>query len=317
MNSSVNQPRDSERTRNGFTIIELLVAITVIAVLIALLLPAVQQARQASRRMQCGNQLRQLGLALHNYHDTFQTLPISIGPWPDGPTPAAQRSGKGWIVSVLPQLDQQPLFSSFQQCFDGNFFSGSGFAQPTCQTLMKTNLPVLHCPSDPSAAGTSLNQSEWVGIPVAVTSYKGVIGDTQIGGTASIFDGTMPDCHMVGGCNGLFWRVDYQTPVHLRDITDGLTSTLMVGEDISSQNWRSAAFWSNSDYASCAAPLNTFFNPPIPFEWQNVISFRSMHAQGANFLIADGSVRFVSENVDHTLYRALSTRAGGEISSPP
>lgn len=315
--------RSYSRTRlfgmkvKGFTLIELLVAITVIAVLVALLLPAVQQARNASRRMQCSNQLRQLGLALHNYHDSFGTFPISIGPWQEGPTPAAQRSGKGWAVSVLPQLDQQPLYGSFQQYFDGNFFSGSGFAQPACQNLMQTNLPVLHCPSDPSAIGTSLNQSEWVGIPVALTSYKGVIGDTQIGGTASIFTGTMPDCHMMGGCNGLFWRVDYQTPVRISDITDGLSATWMIGEDIPSQNWRSAAFWSNADYASCAAPLNNFFMPPIPFEWQNVISFRSLHAQGANFGLADGSVRFVSESIDHPLYRALSTRAGNEIGAPP
>src|SRR5687768_8736072 len=110
----------------GFTLVELLVVIAIIGVLVALLLPAVQMAREAARRMSCGNNLKQMGLAIHNYHDTFHSLPVSLGPWFHGPRPSRQRNGKGWILSALPQLDQQPLFDQFAPSFDGDFFSGSG-----------------------------------------------------------------------------------------------------------------------------------------------------------------------------------------------
>ncbi|NQT16057.1 MAG: DUF1559 domain-containing protein, partial [Planctomycetes bacterium] len=95
--------------RDGMTLVELLVVIAIIGVLVALMLPAVQMAREAARRTHCKNNLKQFGLALHSYHDTFHVLPISIGPWPHGPRFCPERNGKGWIVSILPHLEQQPL----------------------------------------------------------------------------------------------------------------------------------------------------------------------------------------------------------------
>ena len=140
---------------HGFTLIELLVAMAIIGLLIALILPAVQSAREAARRVQCKNHLKQLGLAVHGYHDLFQLLPISISPYADGPHPPPQRNGKGWIVGILPHLEQQTLFDKLAVGFAGDFFSGTGLKKPACRDAIKFSLSVLQCPSDPSVQGTS------------------------------------------------------------------------------------------------------------------------------------------------------------------
>jgi len=274
-------------------------------------------AREAARRARCRNNLKQLGLAVHQYHDIFHTLPISIGPWPHGPRPVWQRNGKGWIVSVLPQLEQQPLYDEFVPFFDGDFFTGYGLKSVACRELVKQQLNVLQCPTDPSVRETSKDQFELWGIEVALTSYKGVIGDTRVAGTASIHSGSLPDCHMHGGCNGLFFRVTYQDPQRLSGVIDGATNTLMIGEDVPSENHHSAAFYANGDWASCHAVLNYFPYPATPDDWPNVMSFRSRHPGGAQFCMADASVHFVQEDIDHGLYRALSTKAGGEAAELP
>ena len=143
---------------------------------------------------------------------------------------------------------------------------------------------------------------------------KGVIGDTEIGGPSpvNLFTGTLPDCHAVGGCNGMFWRVDYREPVSFRDVTDGQSNTLMLGEDVPDQNIRSACFYANGDHATCGVPLNYFPAHPTPDVYQNVVSFRSLHPGGAQFTFADGSTRFISDSINQILYRQLSTRAGSE-----
>ena len=124
--------------------------------------------------------------------------------------------------------------------------------------------------------------------------------------------GTEPDCHHVGGCNGIFFRTNYQGPIRMAQITDGTSGTFMVGEDVPKQNDHSAAYYANGDYASCHAPLNFFPDPPRPKDWWDVMSFRSLHPGGANFCLADGSVHFISETIDYAEYRALSTKDGRE-----
>jgi len=303
--------------RGAFTLIELLVVIAIIGVLVALLLPAIQMAREAARRAQCGNNLKQLGSAVHQYHDVFRTLPVSVGPWPHGPHPTRQRNGKGWIVSVLPQLEQQALYDEFATFFVGDFFTGYGLKSVGCRDLLKRQLKVLQCPSDSSVRRTSKDQFELLGIEAALTSYKGVIGDTRVAGTASMHPGSVPDCHMHGGCNGLFFRVTYQQPQSLSAVIDGTTNTFLIGEDVPNENHHSAAFYANGDWASCHAPLNYFPRPPAPDDWPNVMSFRSHHPGGVEFAMADASVRFIQDSVDHALYRALSTKNGGESVAPP
>ena len=298
----------------AFTVIELLVVIAIIALLIALLLPAVQRAREAARRAQCVNHLKQLGLAIHNYTDVNTYLPINIAPWPFGPAVAPQRSGLGWTLGILPQLDQTPLYESFRPCLNGNFFSGGGLAAPNCLQAMQTVLPVLHCPSDGLSTERMDQLAEWEGFSVATTNYKGVIGDTRIGGDTSIHPGgSMPDCHVVGGCNGLFWRTNGQDPVRFADVTDGLSNTLLLGEDVPFHNNRSAAYYANGGYCSTYVAPNYFPDPPTPAVWPNVLTFRSLHTGGVNFCFADGAVKFISQSVDMALYQSASRRADGPL----
>lgn len=299
--------------RQGFTHVELLVVIAIIGTLVGLLLPAVQMAREAARRMQCANNLKQLGLAVHTYHDAYRTLPISVGPWKQGPRYSRQRNGKGWIVSVLPQLEQPALYAAFQPHFSGDFFSGGGLNSPAAHLVMQTRLPVLTCPSDGSNQTLIDQQYQLLGIPVAGTNYKGVLGDNQISDEMSIHVGTLPRCLEKGGCNGLFFRVTYQEPKRFSSVTDGLSNTLLIGEDVVQHNASSAAYYANGDYCACHGPINYKPNPPAPLDWANVTTFRSNHSGGAQFVIADGSVRFVSESTDQLIYRGLCTRNLGEV----
>jgi len=308
----------STRRRRGFTLVELLVVIAIIGILIGLLLPAVQAVRAAARRMQCSNNLKQIGLAVHNYQTAYNgTFPISISPWGEGSRPTPQRSGKGWIVSVLPHMEQKALYDLFEPGFNGDMFSGGGIQNPVCREALKMLVTTLHCPSDESVLQNSTSQYQFGGIEVALTSYKGVIGDTRMGGSSSVHQGTEPDCHNTIGCNGIFYRNNYQEAVNIEAIRDGTTNTFLVGEDVAKENAHSTAFYSNGDYASCHAPPNFFPEPPTPNSWWNVMSFRSRHSGGVHFAMGDASVRFVTENIDHTIYRAMSTKAGGEIANIP
>jgi len=304
--------RSSRHPPSGFTLVEALVTIAIIGMLIAILLPAVQMVREAARRIQCQNNLKQLGLAVHNHHSIHKKLPISVSPFLEGPCPWPERDGRGWILTLLPFLEQQALHDQFSQVFGGDFLSGAGLRSPVVRRAMQTQLPALQCPSDASVRVLSDSQWQWEGIGVALTSYKGVIGDNRMGGALSMHPGSEPDCISTGDCPGLFYRLTYQKPVRLGQIRDGTSRTLMVGEDVPQHNAHSTAYYANGDYASCHAPLNFFPNPPRPRAWWDVMSFRSRHPGGASFCLADGSVRFLSQSIDYSLYRALSTKAGGE-----
>ena len=186
---------------------------------------------------------------------------------------------------------------------------------PSVRPYMASPVPVLHCPSDGTFVSPSVTQQTWQGIPVTLTNYKGVIGDTRIGGSGSIHGGSEPDCHRIGGCYGMFHRNTYQEPITFGDVPDGLSNTFLIGEDVPSQTEYSVAFFSNGDYASCNGRINFF--PNTPGDWWNVTTFRSHHPGGAQFVLADGSVRFVNQAFEITAYRALSTRNGSEVAQPP
>jgi len=307
------------RPLHGFTLVELLVVIAIIGILIALLLPAVQSAREAARRTQCANNLKNMGLAVHNYEFTHGTLPTSQGydaPHDGTPAPVDQQTGRGWILNTLPFLEQQALYDRFDIA-TGALTAGQGIARPECRDYLKTQLNVLQCPSDSSVQQLSTTQYQLTGIPVALTSYKGVIGDTRMGGGSSIHQGNGADCHTTTNCPGIFWRHTQWKPIYMANIKDGASNTFLIGEDVPEHNNHSAAFYANGDYASCHAPLNYLPNPPTPDAWWNVMSFRSRHPGGGHFCLADGSVRFISEGIDYDLYRGLSTKAGGEAVSVP
>ena len=190
----------------GFTLVELLVVIAIIGILVALLLPAIQAAREAARRSGCTNNLKNLGLAVLNHLDQQKHFPLSDG-WssPDqdeqnvkdatAPPNGHKNSGKGWILSILPQLEEQPLYDQFVAggAFEGQYIAnicripranvglGSKKNNIIVPQLMQTQLAVMHCPSDPNATRLSTDNFQWGGCPVAVTSYKGVMDDTFIG----------------------------------------------------------------------------------------------------------------------------------------
>jgi prepilin-type processing-associated H-X9-DG protein len=154
-----------------------------------------------------------------------------------------------------------------------------------------------------------------------------VLGDTVLWPQSSTHtDGSLPDCHhslnrnpdtgKIEGCNGLFWRQAYWFKLKLKDITDGQSKTFMVGECVVAQDNHSAALFADGDWASCNILLN-FFVPEREGDafWWDARGFRSLHPGGAQFAMADGSVQFISEGIDHKIYRGLSTRNGGEVVS--
>jgi prepilin-type processing-associated H-X9-DG protein len=206
--------------------------------------------------------------------------------------------------------------------------------------LMKTQLNILQCPSDGSAKQLTTLQKQWEGCSVAVTSYKGVLDDTWMNLEFSEFSNDTPpqfqsgnytqpitvggpanrDCHRDTRCNGIFFRQSFRKPVRISQVTDGTSKTLMIGEDVPEFNIQhSAAFFSNGSVCSCNTPLNYAMNQePETFAvnfWFDAQGFRSRHPGGVHFGLADGSVRFLSDDTDSVLYRTSCTRNGGEVVS--
>lgn len=354
---NIQRPISRER---GFTLVELLVVIAIIGVLVALLLPAVQAAREAARRISCSNNLKNLGLAALNFESSSQRLPHSITMWgwqeneqgtnadPSKGVKGGQNggpgyTGQGWIVEVLPYIEQQAVYDQIQaaiEASDGRDFTvqnkgGWGMGHNNLRSIVSQQLPLLTCTSDPSAAPSN-NQWHWrhvSDLEVGTTSYKGVMGDNILwtgeegsagGGnqyTAADGFGSLPDCHAnTRGCNGVLWRMAYFDPVKLRSITDGQSNTFMIGETVVSQDHHSAALFADGDWATCSVPFNLFqpegLDPdPVTDNWFLGRSFRSLHPGGGQFVFADGSVHFVTEGIDHPTYRAFATRNGGETAS--
>jgi len=344
--------RVGSRSGRGFTLVELLVVIAIIGVLVALLLPAVQAAREAARRISCGNNLKNLGLAVLNYHDTRRHFPVNYGgPWQN--EASAPQSAVGWIVEILPQLEQQPLYEQFRQggAYEGRFradlapnrsqqnlgiFSTKdGISVPQ---LMQTTLPVLQCPSDSGSPRIREGQFQWTRTPTAVTNYKGVLGDTFLGETfggiysndasafpsgiyheesATGFQLSENDCHADTRCRGIFFRHTFQRPINMREVIDGTSNTFLIGEDLPDFNLHSTAFYSNGSWSSCNIPPNNLISllpTQLDLEaWWDQQGFRSHHPGGLQFCLVDGSVRFIQEDINNELYRTSCTRNGQEV----
>jgi prepilin-type N-terminal cleavage/methylation domain-containing protein len=286
--------------RRGFTLIELLVVIAIIAVLISLLLPAVQQARAAARRVSCTSNLKQLGLALHNYHDTHGALPPG---YLYKPNPAGNGMGFGWGAMILPFVEQANVYGQFR--WDVPIWD------PANLVVRETHLPVFLCPSDPHS------ERSWVEMgPLperyAMGCYVACFGPPDLDATQEKRD-------------GLFSR---NSRTRLGDATDGLSNTLMVGErengpfrhaGVHGVHFEYETTWTGAvrewddptDDHGHMVLFQTAHTPNHPLSDDRDVS--ASHQGYANFLLGDGSSRLISEQVDFGVYQALGTRAGGEV----
>ena len=297
----------SSRSR-GFTLIELLVVIAIIAILIALLLPAVQQAREAARRTQCKNNMKQLGLALHNYHDVHGAFPsgwIAV----DGRVQSAHDglNGAGWGTMILPFIDQAPLYSKF----DANL----AIHDPANIDFINNVLPAWQCPSDPKPDKWEIEEEGSPGTVLATlptANYIGAFGTEELDGCEEP-PGTAPVASN-GQCrgNGMFY---HNSRVRMRDITDGTTNTYMIGERRTRPDlgwfstWPGMVAEGEEAFQRILGSADHVPNDPV----SHLDDFSSSHVGGAQFVLGDGSVRFISENIDHGLYQSLATIRGGEV----
>jgi prepilin-type N-terminal cleavage/methylation domain-containing protein/prepilin-type processing-associated H-X9-DG protein len=310
----------SGRFPRGFTLIELLVVIAIIAILIGLLLPAVQKVREAAARMKCSNNLKQLALGVHNYHDQNNRFPYNGDPVTGTGCCAQGYAQWSFFARMLPQIEQDNLFKTYglNVTPEPVLNSANGLA------IMRTVLPIFRCPSDISP-DTRTDAANWGGFTLAATSYKGVSGtqwtEAGVGSNYNNNAGPFGDGLVGNPCNnGIFCREDIKRRLTLLAITDGTSNTMMIGEDVGLMNTHNAWAYANGANGTTAIPLNLgtkLLQPPgvnvDPSYWQNVYSFRSMHPGGANFALADASVRFVRDSIDLTTYRSASTIAGGEV----
>lgn len=299
-------PRFSLSNTQGFTLVELLVVIAIIGVLVGLLLPAVQAAREAARRMSCSNNLKQIGLALHNYHDTFQRLPPGI--IDDSSSQSSAVAGWGWCVAILPFVEQTTLFDAMrvnQQTLNQH----RGSTTETVTTV-ETTTPVaaFECPSDP---GPSINTKRG---GHAKTNYVGVFGSGN--STSNANSGYHDSNAKSSQFNGLFAG---NSKVRFRDILDGLSNTFAVGEVES--NSKNAGVWVGNfgpnrwGGAFFDARIGTLINARSGTSpsWANTANFSSLHPGGAHFTKADGSVGFITENIDGRIYENLANRQDGKV----
>ncbi len=336
--------------RRGFSLIELLVVIAIIAILIGLLLPAVQKVRSSADRLKCVNNLKQIGLALHGYHDLNGALPPGTTEsvqQPDGTWTTVDYPWISWMTRILPFVEQQAMYTNMQQAYasqpatpPGGPPAQSPFANPP-HIGLATVMNIYKCPSD---AREYVAQYASDGLTVAFTAYLGVNGTNLL-----TLDGM------------LYWN----SHVTLSDVTDGTSNTLIVGErppstDLSfgwwyagAGQWYASAAEQNSGSCdgnigvaelnlatsglapedSCPSgssnpyyfgqvyepdPAYGYFNGPgTILNPCDQFHFWSLHSGGSNFLFGDGAVRFLTYDTSPTIMRGLGTRAGGEPVSPP
>jgi prepilin-type N-terminal cleavage/methylation domain-containing protein len=296
-------------TTRGFTLVELLVVIAIIGILVALLLPAVQAAREAARGVRCRNNLHQIGLALHNYHDTQ-------GAHPPGSATTSGMGSWGNTVYLLPYLEQRAVYDAIDfsnpkgACNEIKSLQAAGKNDPTSQPFS-----FLICPSDPRGFDQLLSGPSG---PQPHTgdcgrlypgNYLGVAGSQE-----SVPSVPLNACYMTAGItqgDGIFYN---NSRTRMADVTDGLSSTFAFGErgipkDLG-WGWVIAGGTECEQYLSAERGLIRV-NPNTPYD-ETTLHFWSYHPAGAYFLLGDASVHLVSNNVDYNLFKAMSTCNGGE-----
>jgi prepilin-type processing-associated H-X9-DG protein len=302
------------------------VVIAIIAVLIALLLPAVQQARESARRTQCKNNLKQIGLALHNYHDVFGMFAIS------------QRDKGSQFVGLLPYIDQAPLYNQIN-------FNGTVYNQSINGKILDAYvIPGIQCPSDPAAAVSpsahaSANYSfcmgaQWVqatngcNLNAFVAAYPAPFDPDGDREDPFMRNNVRSDYANPNQISGVFGRGYFSSwSAKIANVSDGTSNTIAVGEVrmfCNKWNWNDGRGWAAGDghWYSTAAPINfptcqdsTGYNTgPCTVNqdnWNSQFGFKSKHVGGAHMLLCDGSVRFMTQNIDMYTYQKLGDRSDG------
>ena len=300
----------STARKSAFTLVELLVIIAIIGVLVALLLPAVQAAREAARASQCKNHLKQLGLAVHQYHDTMGRLPPGwLADKPEGVP------GWGWSPALFPYLEQANLS-------EGSIRRHAAIADSTNQQARETPVPVLFCPSDPHPKvatifggaekadqedrrdeGDPLSRFIESGEPllrIARTNYVGVFGISEIEESPAAGE-------------GVFF---FQSRTRFAEVTDGLSNTVIVGErsaKLGNSVWAGVVQGANEAMARVVGIADHPPNHPD----HHFDDFTSYHPGGVHFVFGDGSVQRLNDQIDMAVYQALCTRDGGEAKMSP
>ena len=316
--------KSAPRLRLGFTLIELLVVIAIIAILIALLLPAVQQAREAARRTQCKNNLKQVALALHNYHDVFNTFPpgyTARNVTNADPVTAETGPGYAWSFAIMPQLEQGSLSTAIDTEKDAVDLDNLAIAATS-------RLNAFLCPSDSAPLTFDVVDGNGDTITLPSSNYPGIFGYGSV--TMNAGRGT-----------GVFFR---NSSVRFRDVTDGTSNTICVGERTHEHKFmmNMPAVKANSTWyaaipgatrnAGMGGMMASMIEGPSsmilghvgqtmgmmqmhsnPNQTNHIVHFSSRHVGGVQFVLCDGSVHFLSENVDYDTFRRLGERSDGQV----
>jgi prepilin-type N-terminal cleavage/methylation domain-containing protein len=313
------------KRNRGFTLVELLVVIAIIGILVALLLPAVQAAREAARRSQCSNNLKQISLGMHNHHDTFKTLPPSVGPhgccWGT------------WQVLILQFTENKPAYDLYQN-WGGNDSTGIRYgAAPNTTNVTGKRYESFTCPSDTANApiGVITNHNYTVNIGTTGTYQQASLGGSgQQGDTSTVlFEGAPFARQPKNTSNKSKWK----DGLPLADIIDGTSNTLMIGEVIQGKksDLRGFTWWGDasgfSAYLLPNSPLpdriytggycnnQPKINMPCAVSTSSnptMFAARSYHPGGVQVALCDGSTRYVSENIELFIWRGLATSQGAE-----
>jgi len=329
--------------QRGFTLIELLVVIAIIAILVALLLPAVQQAREAARRSQCKNNLKQLGLAFHNYHDLHRVFPFASSfsdltesaPGAAEDTVLRNAEKSCWFKSLLPFIDQAPLFTKLG---DRTAFSTGTNADGSrnMDTVNGLFFPVATCPSNPlGRTGVTVTGGQFDSVPAGIRTQEGMY---RIVGGPMANDGGAKDCNSqafcskgtktVDGMGGWFKPHKFGNAVRgmgargvsrlsVRDVTDGTSNTMLLGEAKPHYSNYSGVWAFNVPMSLFHLKLNSTHLETVvknnTVDWASASGHASYHTGGAHFVMVDGAVRFIADSVNYETYCNLGDRMDGAV----